>query len=295
MTAPTPHVTHYNEVAKLQADTAGDDGVEHIVGDYMRRSRCLRRLMRTLVNPAGLAPTAPVPRVIVQFWDDPTCIPTDVLKCMASWAALEVQGFSRKVYGDESARLFIDATYGKVHVAAFDACPHPAMRSDYFRLCYLADSGGFYVDADDAYLGKDWTPLFRDSRLRVQALCYDSATDTMVDPCHAITSDSGSGTWIHYVNNNPIIAPPRHPVVLAALEASTEAILDYSGGPIDIQSMTGPGNLTVALARYALSQERIGHPIDVEVLCAWDTIAESQWPLDYRDDERNWRLWRQDE
>ncbi|WP_210593669.1 hypothetical protein [Streptomyces sp. GESEQ-35] len=179
-------------------------------------------------------------------------------------------------------------------MAAFDACPHPAMRSDYFRLCYLAINGGFYIDADDAYQGADWKPLFRDSRLRLQALCYDTVADSMVDPPQSMTDDSDADTRIHYVNNTPIIAPAGHPVVLAALKASTVAVLGHPGGPVDIQSMTGPGNLTMALARYALSRERLGQPIDVEVLCKWNTIAVSQWPLSYRNDERNWRLWRQD-
>lgn len=243
--------------------------------------------------PIESAPTAPLPRVIVQFWDDQEKIPTDVLECMETWTALEGQGFHREVYGNESARTFIEDNYGDAHVAAFTACPHPAMRSDYFRLCYLAQNGGFYVDADDAYQGADWRPLFRDSRLRLQALCYDTATDMMVDPLVAISTEIGSSTWIHYVNNNPIIAPARHPVVLEALKASTSAILNHDGGPMDIQSMTGPGNLTVALTRYALSQERLGQPTEVEILNTWDTVAVSRWPLSYRDDERNWRLWRQ--
>jgi mannosyltransferase OCH1-like enzyme len=291
VTVPTPHAMRDHD-AGPGATLGCDLGAGDIVDDHVRRSRYLRHLTRTLSNPTGPAPTAPVPRVIVQFWDDPARIPTDVLECMASWAALESRGFRQQVYGDESARSFIEATYDDAHVAAFDACPHPAMRSDYFRLCYLADNGGFYVDADDAYQGTDWTPLFRDSRLRLQALCYDTATDTMVDPRHAMTTDSDA--WIHYVNNTPIIAPAHHPVVLAALKASTAAILGHPGGPIDIQSMTGPGNFTVALARYALSRERLGQPIDVEILCTWDTIAVSRWTLSYRDDERNWRLWRQD-
>jgi len=292
MTLPASHGSRDHDV-RPGAALDHDADVENIVDDHVRRSRYLRHLTRTLSNPSGSTPTVPVPRVIVQFWNDPARVPADVLECMASWRALEGQGFRRDVYGDESARSFIEATYDDAHVAAFDACPHPAMRSDYFRLCYLADSGGFYIDADDAYQGADWTPLFRDSRLRLQALCYDSATDAMVDPRNAMSSDSDSDAWIHYVNNTPIIAPDHHPVVLAALEASTAAILGHPGGPIDIQSMTGPGNLTVALARYALSRERLGQPIDVEILCTWDTIAESRWPLSYRNDERNWRLWRQ--
>ena len=275
-------------------DAGQGHDTEDIVQDHSRRSLYLRHLTRILSSPAGPVPNEPIPRVIVQFWDDPTRIPSDVARCMASWGALEGQGFRRQVYGDESARAFIEATYGAAHQAAFDACPHPAMRSDYFRLCYIAHRGGFYIDADDVYQGTDWTPLFRDSRLRLQALCYDASTDTMSDPRHAITTNSNSDALIHYVNNNPIIAPARHPVLLMALKASTAAILGHPGGPIDIQSMTGPGNITVALARYALSRERLGQPIDVEIMCTWDVIAVSHWPLNYRNDERNWRSWRQD-
>ncbi len=293
MTAPTPHGPCHCDV-QPEAALGYDRQAEDIVDDHIRRSRYLRHLTLTLSESAGSVPIAPVPRVIVQFWDDPARIPTDVLECMTSWTALESQGFRREVYGDESARSFIAAAYDDAHVAAFDACPHPAMRSDYFRLCYLAVNGGFYVDADDSYQGTDLTPLFRDSRLRLQALCYDTVADTMVDPRHAMTTDSDSGTRIHYVNNTPIIAPAHHPVVLAALKTCTAAVLGHPGGPIDIQSMTGPGNLTVALARYALSREQLGQPIDVEILCTWDTIAVSRWPLSYRNDERNWRLWRQD-
>lgn len=270
-----------------------DLDAEDLVQDHASRSRYLRHLTRKLSAPAGPVQGDSIPQVIVQFWDDPTRIPSDVTECMASWAPLEREGFSRRLYGDESARSFIEATYDAAHLAAFDACPHPAMRSDYFRLCYLAHRGGFYVDADDEYQGADWTPLFSDSRLRLQALCYDVSTDAMVDPGHAIATNGNSDALIHYINNNPIIASARHPVILAALEASTAAILGHPGGPIDIQSMTGPGNLTVALARYARSQERLGWSIDVEILCAWDSIALSRWPLSYRTDERNWRLWRQ--
>ncbi|WP_158624565.1 glycosyltransferase family 32 protein [Corallococcus sp. CA041A] len=254
----------------------------------------MRHLTRILSGSAGSASTDSIPRVIVQFWDSPSEIPIDVLECMKSWATLEPLGFRREVYGDESARSFIESRYDDVYLAAFDACPHPAMRSDYFRLCYLAKNGGMYVDADDVYQGADWTPLFRDSRLRLQALCYDSATDTMVDPSHAISVDDAPVSWIHYVNNTPIIAPARHPVLLEALQASTAAICGHRGGPLDIQSMTGPGNLTVALANYAIEQERLRLPIDVEILCDWETIAVTQWPLSYRNDARNWRLWRQD-
>ncbi|WP_333740761.1 glycosyltransferase family 32 protein [Streptomyces sp. IBSBF 2806] len=267
---------------------------QDIEKDHARRSRYLRHLTGSLSRPITAAPAPLVPRVIVQFWDDFAHLPADVRECMTSWRALEHQGFEREVYDDASARSFINSHFGDTHTAAFDSCPHPAMRSDYYRLCYLARKGGFYVDADDVYQGTDWTPLFCDSRLRLQALVYDTATDTMVHPRAAMEADGHGGTFIHYVNNNPIIAPPGHPVIVAALEASTAALLAHGGGPVDIQSMTGPGNLTVALAQHALHQEQSGQPVDVEILLDWDTVAVSRWPLSYRADERNWRLWSQE-
>jgi mannosyltransferase OCH1-like enzyme len=293
MTTPSSHAAP--DRSDWPSSALGRDfDAETVVRDHDLRSRYLRHLACALSKPTESAPTAPVPRVIVQFWDDQDRIPIDVLECMETWATLEGQGFRREVYGNDSARSFIEANYGNAQVTAFNACPHPAMRSDYFRLCYLACNGGFYIDADDTYQGSDWSPLFRDSRLRLQALCYDTATDSMVDPLAAISRDVGSNTWIHYVNNNPIIAPAGHPVVVEALKASTSAILNHSGGPMDIQAMTGPGNLTVALTRYSLSKERLGQQPDVEILNTWDTFAMSRWPLSYRDDERNWRLWRQE-
>ncbi|MGW5768784.1 glycosyltransferase family 32 protein [Streptomyces longwoodensis] len=266
---------------------------QDIEKDHACRSRYSRYLTGMLSRPTTAVWDALVPRVIVQFWDDSAHIPADVRECMSSWTALEHQGFQREVYDDASARSFINSQFGDTHTAAFDSCTHPAMRSDYFRLCYLARNGGFYVDADDVYQGTDWTPLFRDSRLRLQALCYDTATDTMVDPRHAMAADDTAGTLIHYVNNNPIITPAGHPVLIAALMASTALLLAHSGGPLDIQSMTGPGNLTVALAKHALDREQSGQPVDVEILLDWETVAVSQWPLSYRGDERNWRLWSQ--
>ncbi|MFE9291685.1 glycosyltransferase family 32 protein [Streptomyces olivaceus] len=266
---------------------------QDIQEDHARRSRYLRHLTSMLSQPATAAPASTIPYVIVQFWDDTSDVPADVLECMMSWAALEDQGFRRVVYDDGSARSLIKSQFTDAHTAAFDSCAHPAMRSDYFRLCYLARNGGFYVDADDVYQGTDWTPLFRDPRLRLQALCYDTISGAMADPRQVLTADGHGDRFIHYVNNNPIIAPAGHPVIVAALEASTAALLAHPGGPLDIQSTTGPGNLTVALASHALDCQQAGQPVDVEILLDWDTVAVSRWPLSYRDDERNWRLWGQ--
>lgn len=115
-----------------------------------------------------------IPRVVVQFWDAPTDVPADVRECLDSWSPLLQRGFRRLVFGDTSARQFIADVFGPTHVDAFDRCGHPAMRCDYFRLCYLVRHGGFYVDADEVYKGGDVEDLFHDARLKLQPLCWDA-------------------------------------------------------------------------------------------------------------------------
>src|SRR5207302_5191018 len=104
----------------------------------------------------------------------------------------------------------------RIHVSAFDHCHHPAMRSDYFRLCYILKRGGFYVDADELYQGTDCSGLFCDNRLKIQPLCYDTGSSTMIKTDVFVNQGRHSPDWIYYVNNNPIIAPAYHPIIREA-------------------------------------------------------------------------------
>jgi hypothetical protein len=93
---------------------------------------------------------------------------------------------------------------------------------------------------------------------------------------------------IFYVNNNPIAAPAHHPVVRRALARATEVLLGDEPAP-EIQSTTGPGNLTAVLAAHAREVHAHGALPDFELLLDWEKIAEPCWDLAYRDDARNWR------
>ena len=97
------------------------------------------------------------------------------------------------------------------------------MRSDYFRLCYIFRHGGFYVDADEVYQGGDCRSWFLDRRLKLQPLCYDTLSNTMIPPDVFMRNQDGGSEWIFYVNNNPLIAPARHPLIRLALIRSTES------------------------------------------------------------------------
>ncbi len=201
---------------------------------------------------------------------------------------LENDGFEIAIYNDVSATTYIDEIFGAKHVAAFARCGHPAMRSDYFRLCYVLASGGFYVDADDVVTEGLWPLLYHDDRLKLQPLCYDVPGRTMVEGAELWDPAAPEEERIYYVNNNPLVAPPGHPVLQRALERATAALLS-TDTPRDIQSITGPGNLTAVLAAHAHGLALAGIPPDFELMRRWDRVAKTRWDLSYRADERNWR------
>lgn len=164
------------------------------------------------------------------------------------------------------------------------------MRCDYFRLCWILLKGGFYVDADEWYLGGDCDEFFSDGNLKIQPLCYDPTRQIMIPAERFLNAEDRSPNWIYYVNNNPLIAPPGHPVIRLALERATGLLLDAKPS-LDIQSTTGPGNLTASLVRYSIESVEVQEP-HFRFIPQWDSISVSRWPLSYRDDERNWRLWK---
>jgi len=92
------------------------------------------------------------------------------------------------------------------------------------------------------------------------------------------------------VNNNPIAAPPRHPVLRRALARATRMLLDGARVP-EILSTTGPGNLTAALAAHAHEDLLAARRPDFDLLFDWESTAEPDWNLGYRHDARNWRKW----
>lgn len=231
----------------------------------------------------------PIPRVVVQYWHDLDALPRDVAECLHSWKRLEKDGFETQLFDDVRARRFIAANYEPSHVVAFDRCYHPAMRCDYFRLCYILKRGGFYVDADEVYKGTGCDSLFKDDKVKLQPLCYDTSTNQMVPPEEFLRDTKHPSSRIFYVNNNPIVAPPGHTLVDVALRRATGLLLQGSERP-QIQSTTGPGNLSASLVRHVTRLQTSRSAWDFAILRDWNTTSECRWFLSYRNDERNWRL-----
>lgn len=76
-----------------------------------------------------------------------------------------------------------------------------------------------------------------------------------------------------------------------ALERSTQILLAPGRNIQDIQSITGPGNLTASLVRHAIESKIAGKDLDFVLLDNWDSVSVPQWLLEYRKDKRNWRIW----
>jgi hypothetical protein len=229
------------------------------------------------------------PRRIVQFWNDLDRLPGDVKKCIKSWMKLEGQGFELLLFDEYQARKFIRNSLGTRYERAFNKCYHPAMQSDYFRLCFILTEGGCYIDVDDIYRGAEIEHLFIDGRLRVQPLCYDISTNDMVPPSIFTIPGANSLNWIFYFNNNPLIAIRNHPIVDRALESATTYLEYQSPDQLpEIQSTTGPGNLSKSI--FDIAYDTIDIEKSLLVLYDWEDIAITKWPLSYRNDERNWRL-----
>jgi hypothetical protein len=259
--------------------------------DHRARSAFVREVVQRTGEPGPVpaALSSGPRRTIVQFWDDLERLPGDVGACIESWKQLEARGFEVRLFDDDGARELIASRLGPRHEDAYRRCYHPAMQSDYFRLCYILVEGGCYVDADDVHNGPAIERLFDDGRLKIQPLCYDVETDRMVPPEIFTEPGADATTWIFYFNNNPLLAAPGNPIVERALANATAALERApDGGLPEIQSTTGPGNLTRSI--FELAQQGSATWSALLVLRDWEYIASSRWPLSYRSDARNWRL-----
>lgn len=257
--------------------------------DHKARSHFIRKLIQSPnSNTTSSVYKRKVPMKIVQFWDRLDRLPNDVKECIETWKKIEEQGFERLLFDKKQASDFIFKNLGLRYSRAFDKCYHPAMQSDYFRLCYIFVEGGCYVDADDSYNGNEIQHLFGDGQLKIQPLCYDIATGMMIPAPFFTKKGADAASWIFYFNNNPLIACSGHPIIERALNEATFSLeREIENGLPEIQSTTGPGNLSKSI--FDIMKDDVDMENAIHVLSNWENIAQSNWELDYRNDARNWR------
>lgn len=257
--------------------------------DHKTRSLFIQKLIqKPFASSVTTNYTQKIPLKIVQFWDRLDSLPKDVQECIETWSKVKEQGIDRILFDKKRARDFIFENMGLRYVSAFDKCYHPAMQSDYFRLCYIFAAGGCYIDTDDVFSGAQIQHLFNDGKLKIQPLCYDISNNSMVSPQIFTKSEANNNSWIFYFNNNPLIACDKHPIIERALsQATLQLEKDITQGLPEIQSTTGPGNLSKSI--FDIVSEKAEMVYSLKILSNWEEIAQSKWELGYRNDFRNWR------
>lgn len=88
----------------------------------------------------------------MQFWDTPSA-PPDVEELMESWRTDPQFVYHR--HSADSAYAFVQDHFDRRTLAVFESCAVPAMQSDVFRLCWLYEHGGIYIDADQGNRGRN--------------------------------------------------------------------------------------------------------------------------------------------
>jgi mannosyltransferase OCH1-like enzyme/Tfp pilus assembly protein PilF len=208
------------------------------------------------------AATSTIPKRLIQYWDAETP-PADLSELMKSWQVQNPQ-YDYALFDDASVRSFLQERSSARVVDAFRRAQHPAQRADIFRLAYLANEGGFYVDADDRCLGNI-------------GLLYPDAISLAL-------YQENYGT----IGNNLIGASAGHAVVLRALDLATEAVLR---GDNDIVWLsTGPALLTRAFAQiFAESEASLFlQSTMVRELGETQRLVGMHCPANYKRTDKHW-------
>ncbi len=210
---------------------------------------------------------------ICQFWDKPD-IPGDVRGVMLSWTAHNPE-VDYTVFDDAGARAFLATHFGSAIVQTYDACHHPAMKADYFRVALLYQAGGVYADADE---------------LCLRPLGHILAAAEAGEIVAALSGDLPG-----YVHNFFLASRPRSRIMRWALEDATRSIAAtlQAGQRPGIWGVTGPGLITRAIGTFLATQPLSWEREDMLLLGRqqYASYARTESRLAYKSKaETNWTV-----
>ncbi|GAB3098979.1 hypothetical protein G8770_02760 [Aestuariicella hydrocarbonica] len=154
-----------------------------------------------------------IPRVIIQYWDQDET-PEDINSLLKSWQDMN-PFYGYKCFCFRDAKKFIKEYYSQEVLDAFLKCRLPAMRSDFFRVAYLLEYGGVYIDAGTAC----WS--------NIDSLLGDSDKLVVVKK------------WHGGICNGFVASPPGNPVLSLIFDRIVNNIQSQVSN--DIWRVTGPG------------------------------------------------------
>ena len=194
---------------------------------------------------------------IATFWDKSE-VPLDLVTPMQDWAEL-TQNW--RCFSDAHATRFIQRVAGSDAARAYAGLWHPAVKSDIFRLYWLFDGGGLYVDADSVPRGG-----VRDFLDKAEGALWALSMTRLP----------------HAVSLNGFLAAPRGLGLVAELiERVQRNLRDHPEGPIFW--LSGPGALTMHLWETDARVNLVPQGIYKEQLF-------QQVDAEYKHTPANWRV-----
>ena len=221
--------------------------------------------------PHGHATKPDKPFRIVQFWDSENP-PPEVLEAMGTWHNAHPE-LEHLVFNEHSAREYLLRHYGIEAAAAFDSCHHAAMKSDLFRVAFLARDGGVYVDADEI-CRRPLYPLLRE-----------------LSPAGFIAAMSADA--VPYVYNAFLMATPGFPILRDAFQRMLSDLLrlKQAGARADIWHTTGPGQMTRAVARYLTEETNPADYVHLLTRSQYSSYSTEDAAMPYKQTSKgNWRV-----
>jgi mannosyltransferase OCH1-like enzyme len=183
---------------------------------------------------------------LMQFWDS-RFAPPDVEDLIASWCT-DPQ-FIHHRYDWESAYEFIRDRFDRRMVRVFESCAVPAMQCDVFRLCWLFEQSGVYVDADQGNRGNNERFTDRTARGHLFRSARPLPQDAAVQAAHRFPDlRQGvvcTGLMSFFNRRDPLVG-----ALLERVAANIERRLD-----LGIWYLTGPGVLCQLLVELGPNHE----------------------------------------
>lgn len=217
-----------------------------------------------------------LPQEIVLFWHD-RILPQEIKNSIEAIKQHNLD-YSVLCFDSEQAYEFIRLYYGWDLADLYKRrCVHPVMQSDMFRVCYLLQKGGIYIDIDiECYNHLDTIFAYQEFDC---ILSY-----TIGDPS--------------CINNDLIICMPKSPLLMACLEKIQHHLTEKRSFK-NIWDCTGPGAFSMVilelLMEKIIASSTFLSPLDKLKLVSSDRIkrAFNHAELSYKESSQgNWRLFR---
>lgn len=208
---------------------------------------------------------------IIQFWDSEHP-PLEVREAMATWRNNHPE-CRHMVFSEAMARDYLGLNYGREAVSCFDWCHHAAMKSDVFRIAFLAREGGAYVDADEL-CRRPLSSLFEE----LASVELIAATSADVAP---------------YIYNSFLIARRGAQVLQLVFAQMLEALTRArnAGHRPDIWHTTGPGVLTRTLGGSIATSADASTPLLLLTQGQYSSFSVEREQMAYKQTPAgNWRL-----